>query len=93
MADLDHREIKVVSVTTPHGEEVPYSNPDRTAKVFLRIRKEGPEFPVYVSRDVVSDENSDTRRASLSAFADAEYRDRDCFLATERGGVSEGRAV
>jgi hypothetical protein len=57
MADLNQREIKIVSISTPEAEEVPYSNPAMVAKVVFQIRKDGPKFPVYVGRDIVSDEN------------------------------------
>ncbi len=57
MSDLDQRDIKIVSIAEPRQDEVPDIQPRLMAKVTFRIRGHGPEFPIFVRRDLVSDED------------------------------------
>ena len=55
---LDEREIRIFSITAEAPPDVP-GRPGSWAwaKVVFKITKNGPEFPVFVDRKVVADEN------------------------------------
>jgi hypothetical protein len=78
----DIREIKVLSLGAPESD--PFGRPEMMAKVVFQVCKDGPEFPILVSRKEVSDEHIILvarhylhMQASALAEATASWRLRD----------------